>query len=301
MSNSTHVNDSFFVMTPRKTIDEAHDLLQKMYPNFPINELHMVENDVINLFSGRYPGYRKSTTHYHDLPHTMSVYLAVIRLLHGAFCAREPVSQSTAWNGLMGALFHDVGLIQTADDTIGTGAKYTSGHEKRSMEFVQQYFSRHDRHLPLTDVKVINKTIVCTILSIDPSTIRFPNQEIRTIGFAVGASDLYAQMADRAYLEKLLLLYDEFVEAHIPGYKSPLDLLRGTQNFWDFVVSSRIQEKMNNIGDYFKYHFSTVGQGHENLYLVSIKKNLAYLQQVLNDHEASYHEMLRRTGELIDD
>ncbi len=293
------IYDSFFVLTQEATVKEVHQWITQAYPDMPFDVLHSIETDIFDLFKGNYPGYRHSTTHYHDLPHTLSVYLATSRLLHGIYLAGHAVSMKAALNGLVGALFHDVGLIQTTGDTEGTGAKYTTVHEQRSMEFAQAYFAREDRRFPEIDISIIKKCIACTMLSIDPSTIQFPDRDTRMVSFAVGAADLYAQMADRAYLEKLLLLYDEFVEAHVPGYQSPLDLLRGTQGFWDHVVQARIQEKMENIGDYFADHFAHTLQRRENLYLTSIHKNLDFLQKVLQEHETEYREMLHRTGTMI--
>ncbi|AFG38663.1 hypothetical protein [Spirochaeta africana] len=299
MKEFTPEYDSFFVLTPDKTIAEVRRWMGAAYPDMPMTQLERVEQDILALFAGEFPGYRHSTTHYHDLPHTMSVYLATARLLHGAWLAGQGVSMPCAWNGLIGALFHDVGLIQTEDDTSGTGAKYAANHEQRSMKFAADYLARNCEQLPLTDIRIVKKCIACTILSLDPSSIEFPDRETRLVSFAVGAADLYAQMADRAYLEKLLLLYDEFVEAHVPGYKSPLDLLRGTQGFWDHVVSTRIQDKMDNVGDYFIEHFASTIQRRENLYLSSIHQNLAYLQQILEQHAQEYRDMLRRTTEMI--
>ncbi|GAB6089151.1 hypothetical protein [Spirochaeta dissipatitropha] len=295
------VYDSFFVLKPEDTLKQVHLCMQSVYPDFPTKEMSLIENDILDLFNGAYPGYRASTAHYHDLPHTMSVYLAVTRLICGMNFSGHTLSMKHALNSLCGALFHDVGLIQTDDDTTGTGAKYTAGHEQRSMEFVQAYFSSESRNFSFIDLRLINKTIACTILSVDPSSLKFSDSQERMASFAVGASDLYAQMADRAYLEKLLLLYDEFVEAHIPGYQSPLDLLRGTQGFWDYVVRPRIQDKMENIGDYFSSYFEKSRGVSSNLYLESILNNLAYLGEILEDHEACYREMLRRTNEFTQD
>jgi hypothetical protein len=148
-------------------------------------------------------------------------------------------------------------------------------------------------------MEIIAKAIYCTILSQDPRTVKFKSDEEKIVCYSVGAADLYAQMADRGYLEKLLRLYDEFTEANIPGYDSPFDLLKKTQGFWDFVVKARIQDNMDNIGDYFAPHFNKTIQQNSNLYLESIQKNLSYLNEVVQERESNYQEMLRRTSELI--
>ncbi|THB65209.1 MAG: hypothetical protein D6B26_04040 [Spirochaetaceae bacterium] len=302
MSENNTVYDRFFVLTQEDTIAEIRSYLQQMYEDkFPYNDLATIEGDIVALFHGDYPGYRSSTTSYHDLPHTLSVYLAVARLFHGAFLAGADISAEAAFSGLAAALMHDVGLIQTADDTNGTGAKYTQGHEQRSIEFAQRYFSRPDRDMPAIHMSIVRKAIACTILSLDPSEVEFNDDQCKLIAYSVGASDLYAQMADRAYLEKLILLYDEFTEANIPGYNSPLELLQKTPGFWEFLVKPRIQDKMDNIGDYFMDHFEQSIGRRENLYLSSILNHLEYLKTVLEERENDYREMLRRTSELLAD
>jgi hypothetical protein len=126
MSDSNSLYDRFFVMNEEDTVQEIRTSLREMYQDqFPYQELSLIEADIFDLFRGDFPGYRHSTTSYHDLPHTLSVYLATARLFHGAFLAGKIISAKATFNGIIAALMHDVGLIQTEDDTEGTGAKYT--------------------------------------------------------------------------------------------------------------------------------------------------------------------------------
>ncbi|MCB9423276.1 MAG: hypothetical protein H6667_26005 [Ardenticatenaceae bacterium] len=43
---------------------------------------------------------------------------------------------------LSASLFHDAGLIQTSDDTEGTGAKYLADHDQRSLRLMRVRYNR---------------------------------------------------------------------------------------------------------------------------------------------------------------
>jgi hypothetical protein len=79
------------------------------------------------IFAGRYPGYSKCNTRYHDLEHTTDTFLAMARLIHGAVEAGRAIDRHMVLPGLVGTLLHDIGYIQTDGDRAGTGAKYTAG------------------------------------------------------------------------------------------------------------------------------------------------------------------------------
>ena len=128
---------------PQAVLNEVKATARMSYPDMEFKFMNSALEDAVKLFGGLYPGYRRSNTKYHDLKHTMEVLLATVRLLHGARAAGRNVSLRTMRLGLLSALFHDVGLIQTDEDTVGTGAKYTIGHEKRSVNFVENYLREH--------------------------------------------------------------------------------------------------------------------------------------------------------------
>jgi hypothetical protein len=70
---------------------------------------------------------------------------------------------------------------------------------------------------------------LCTDLAVDISTIVFPSKvELRRK--IVGAADLMAQMADRTYLETLLLMYYEFREAKLGDCESEVETIRCKNN-----------------------------------------------------------------------
>ncbi len=73
--------------------------------------------------------------------------------------------EKTITKGLLSALYHDVGLIQTSDDELGTGAKYTV--DTKSVYSVM----REDLGDALSQdsIEDIADCIRCTILVMSPS------------------------------------------------------------------------------------------------------------------------------------
>jgi hypothetical protein len=122
---------------PKKVFDEVKYIVSLMTDEFDHDRFDTLFDEIVKLFNGEYPGYQVSKTKYHDLEHTHSVVLATARLMHGCFIAGEAFRPHTIFLGLAANLFHDTGLIQTDNDTNGTGAKYTIGHEERSIDFMK--------------------------------------------------------------------------------------------------------------------------------------------------------------------
>ena len=57
---------------------------------------------------------------------------------------------------------------------------------------------------------------MCTVTALEE--IPFRSDETRAMGRILGSADLIAQMADRTYLEKFPLLFEEFQEeVNMPG------------------------------------------------------------------------------------
>ncbi|MGL1863554.1 MAG: HD domain-containing protein [Pseudodesulfovibrio sp.] len=256
--------------------------------------------DVEKLFFGMYPGYKASNTKYHDFEHTCSVVLASVRLIYGAMVEGKVFSEEDVVKGLLSALFHDVGLIQTDDDTIGTGAKYTVGHEERSIQFMRENLNGD---LPEEDIEDIADCIRCTILVMSPAKVAFRSESMRMMGYCLGSADLLAQIADRYYLEKLLLLFEEFKEAKLPGYATPLDLLLKTRNFYQDVARKRLDNDLDKVDRHMAAYFSKRWNVDRDLYTEAINRNLDYLDGILSgckDDLDCFLASLRRGGLSVD-
>ena len=289
----THLEDLIPPGEHDRIIAEVLNLVDRM----KVGDQELIErafNDTIRLFKGEYPGYRASNTRYHDLDHTCSVVLAMARLLHGSHCDGLKWSDRGVALGLLGALFHDVGLIQKEGDTDGTGAKYTLGHEARSVEFLGNYLT--EVGIGQDAIEEAGQMIGCTIMARSPDKIHFHSDEHRTLGYMVGTADLLAQMAERTYLEKLLLLFREFEEAQIPDFDTELVLLEKTEAFYTHVVKRRLEDQLGGVTRYMAAHFRERWNIDEDLYQRMIQQNLAYLHDVLEEDKALYREKLRRGG-----
>jgi hypothetical protein len=290
----TEHDDIMFIDSPDATIREVKRICELISPAIDTNLIGEVFTDTLKLFHGEYPGYRSCNTGYHDLDHTIAVFLATARLIHGMVLLNHSFNPHGIFLGLTAALFHDAGFIQTKDDLGGTGAKYTLGHEERSIEFVRTYFAT--RGLSKDDGENCSHMIACTILRVTPSQIPFPDSETALLGKIVGTADLLAQMADRNYLEKLLFLYKEFVEAGVPGFESEMELLQKTESFYKEFSKKRMEMDLGNLAPMIRHHFVERWGIDQDLYEVCILKNIDYLKSILESIDHDYHLKLRRGG-----
>jgi hypothetical protein len=113
-------------------------------------------------------------------------------------------------------------------------------------------------------------------------------------GQVLAAADLLAQMADREYLEKLLLLFLEFQEAGLP-YESMFDLLQRTHGF--YAMATDRQERI--LGGVYKYmapHFAARWDLPRDMYSEAIAQNMVYLKDVLKLGPDNYMSKLKRGG-----
>lgn len=282
---------------PHEVWKEIVTIISLLESNMIKERLQSVYEDIIRLFNGDYPGYRASNTKYHNLEHTIMVTLATARLIHGAVKAGHKFHVENILLGLLASLYHDSGLIQTKFDRNGTGAKYTIGHEERSIDFMRKNLS--PKGFSERQMKDCAQLIKCTNMNIDIGQIVFRSKELKTLGKIVGSADLVAQMADRHYLEKLILLFKEFEEAGIPGFASEEELLEKTEGFYKNVAHKRLARDLENISSNMAYHFKYRWDIDRDLYTESIKNNINYLKSMLENGQktkSSYRRYLKRGG-----
>jgi hypothetical protein len=295
--NVTLLYDLVDSQNPQAILNEIFHTLSLLKADIIRERFRSVYDDIIQLFNGKYPGYRASNTKYHNLEHTMMVTLATARLTHGCLKAGYQFDPENILLGLLAALYHDSGLIQTKQDRKGTGAKYTIGHEDRSVNFMLKNLA--GKKFLKTQMDDCAHLIKCTNLNIEIKDIPFRSNEIETLGKIVGSADLLAQMADRHYLEKLILLFKEFEEAGIPGFDSEGELLEKTEGFYKNVASKRLKKDLGNISSNMKYHFKYRWDIDYDMYTDSIKNNISYLKSILTDGKKGkkfYRQYLKRGG-----
>ncbi len=278
--------------SPQAVLDEARRIFAFHYPADAFAPVASLFGRATDLFAGRFPGYRRCNTEYHDLAHTVDTFLAVIRIIDGFNLGEGIFDEATAVRLLAASLFHDSGYIQKVWDTLGTGAKYTREHVTRSKEFVADNAAALG--LSGEDVSVVSRYIDSTETA--PLRKRDAGAPLaeRTAAPLLGAADLVAQMSDRVYLEKLLFLYYEFREADINGYNTEYDVIRRTVEFYD-IVRSRLEKDYGGVHLYARRHFKERFRVDRDLYGEAIESNLEYVRAIINDPKSNFRSKLKRT------
>jgi hypothetical protein len=281
----------FDVRDDQAVVKEIKMTVGLMKPGFDFSHFDAAFHDVKRLFLGQYEGYRKCNTQYHDFGHTLMVLLAMTRLMHGACLQEIKLTDKEINLGLISSLMHDAGYIQSIDDCEGTGAKYTLTHITRSIEFVQNYYSR-DPYFA-ADMHNFHDILRCTGLNTAIADLTFESERIVLLGKMLGTADLLGQMADRLYLEKLILLYGEFQEGGVAGYESEMELFRKTVHFFQWI-KTRFENEFGNVERYMVDHFKNRWNINGNVYEESIEANFRYLQLILKSNQKDIRSALRR-------
>ncbi len=285
------------INSPGETYAEIRKILSMIDPGFNTSHLKIVYSDIIRLFNGEYPGYRASNTKYHNLAHTCGVTLAAARLIHGLHVQGHTFSSRLIQLGLIGALFHDTGLIQTDAEQEGSGAQFTIGHEERSIRLMGNYLA--PKGFSTEDINDCRHMIMCTILTLPLTEIPFRSEAARAMGRVLGSADLIAQISDRNYLEKLPLLFQEFKEAGMPGFDTPLELFKNTGKFYHSVVRARLTEEMGDVSSAALFHFKERWDIDRNLYAESITNNIKYMKKIYEDCEENFDCLLQKIRRKI--
>ena len=278
--------------SPAAVLEDVKHIFISSYPVNEFEDVRKVYADFIRLYDGKYPGYCACRTHYHDKMHITDALLAMARLIDGYNAVHQKLPVRAAKLGLIAAIFHDAGFIQSVHDLSGTGAKYTINHVERSVHFVKTYFAKN--HFSRHDARSIADMILCTDMAVPVETIKFTSPADRKAGLMLGAADLLGQMASRCYLERLLILYREFREGHVKGYASELELLRKTLVFSKFI-RDRLKVTLGNTARYARLHFKKTYRINKDFYREAMEKQLAYLKDTVLNHPEEYRKYLHRS------
>jgi hypothetical protein len=273
---------------PGEVMEEVKNIIVLIYKKIDFEQFEQVFGDILRLFGGNYPGYRRCNTCYHDLSHTMDCLLVTAKLIYGAGLNGIIFTHRDVNLGLISALMHDTGYIQAEEDNTGTGAKYTVSHINRSIEFMKTYF--HENGFPSEYLPICRNLLRCTGLDVKINEIQFQTREHEILGQILGTADLIGQMANDNYLEKLPYLYDEFKEGGVPGYNNKLDLLKKTPAFWE-MVKERFVNELGQVDRYLRDYLRVLWGINQDLYRQAIDRNIERLQVLLAAPRPSFPKL----------
>lgn len=239
----------------------------------------------VDCFTGQLRDYLAIDAQYHDFEHTLQGTLCFSSLLRGRFqIGVQPVLSRGGFElGLLAILLHDTGYLKRRNDPDGTGAKYTLTHVARSCDFAAEFLP--SKGYTPNQIHSAQNMIRCTGVDVDLKSIQFLSEEERIIGYALGTADLLGQMAAPDYVEKLPVLYQEFVEAArytgqssklLAGFSSAEDLIRKTPGFWEKYVRTKIERDFQGL---FRFLADPLPDG-PNSYLRCVEANIERLRRM---------------------
>ncbi len=283
------------ILRPKYIFEEVKTIASLVTSDFNPDLLTSVYQDIVKLFEGKYVGYQKCDTGYHDLLHTKECLLETARLIHGTSLNGHSFCEKDINLGLISAIMHDTGYIQSTDETAGSGAKYTATHIDRSIRFMRKYLAQ--RGFMDKDIRFCENCLKCTGLFVKINKIKFLSYENEVMGKILGIADLIGQMASTLYLEKLPSLFKEFQEAGIAIYDNEFDLLGKTPGFWE-VTKDRFQTELGGFDRYLRDHFRVRWGIDRDLNREAIEKNIDHLKHILKHHRQDYHRFLKPQEKL---
>ena len=290
-NGAVHLEELVDAGNPKMVLGEVLHTLGGILEDQDLHRLDQVFSDVRSLFTGRFPGFSGCNTRYHDLEHTTDTLLAMARLIHGGIEAGRAIDRHTALLGLIGALLHDTGYIQTIEDHAGTGAKYTASHIFRSINFTRGYLLRSG--FSRADYSVCRNALLCTGIENRVGKIAFRTEEDALIGKMLGTADLLGQMSSSRYLVKLPYLYRELVEGEVLHRGTEYEFLENTEAFYRSTLD-RFTEELGGVYGFMQEHFRARWGIDRDLYLEAIEENIAYLGSILRNHPKDYLPLLKR-------
>ena len=273
-------------------LSESLRLFSDSFPGMNTDRIQHILTTTIGLFRGDYPGYRACSTGYHDLSHTIGVFLTMARMIHGAVQVGISIPEDRVLIAVTAALLHDVGYILRTDEGEGSGARYKAVHEQRSIDFLARKGS--DLGYSESDIDTGRNLILCTCVTTDIDSIPFPDKASTFLGRLLAAADLLSQLSDPVYLEKLAYLYREDAESGVGQFKDELDVLRKAVGFCDFFYR-RLDSLLPESDNILRAHFSARWNTNANLYFESIDRQKNYLLRILQP-ASDPRQHIRRRG-----
>ena len=120
---SAEINSLFANSDPDLVWARATGIVSRISPGYDYTLVRTVFDDVLMVFRGEYPGYSSIKTLYHDLRHTLDVFLCALRLMHGVHVSGIRQSDENITLVMIATLMHDIGYVQQLGEERGTGAQ----------------------------------------------------------------------------------------------------------------------------------------------------------------------------------
>ena len=244
------------------------------------------------LFHGGNPRFLPCDTAFHDFDHTMQATAAVVDLL--AAHRKNPVIASLSerdWEiAVASAIIHDAGYLKQRDDPNGSGAKYSAIHVGRSCFFAWDLLPAFGFNRD--ELRQIQNAICATAISVNMDKLPFREPREWLIGALVGTGDMLGQMAAEDYPERLAGLYLEFREGmqfsrfektSFAAYKNLLDLLQGTERFFNGYVMHMLDKEWRSV-----YRVLDDWRGN-NRYIECIRANISRVNLMARSLASSKH------------
>lgn len=276
---------------PASRRKDAFGLFTRWYPSRAFKPVARAFALARHLYEGKLPGFKRCNTEYHDFSHTLDVLACTSRIIDGRNIHLGPIDEELCCDLLVAALLHDAGYIQEAGDDAGTGAKYTKVHVERSMRFAMR--AAKAIGIGAERATRVGRLIKATDLQADFDAIPYLDEQERGAGALLVTADLLGQMADRAYLEKLLFLYYEFKEAGFGGYDTEFDILKRTFDFYD-STRLRLRSLYMHSYEYLVPHFQARYGVEANLYMDAVERQIDYLREIIADDSTNFRKKLKR-------
>ena len=274
---------------------QVNEIVRSFAPGHDLTRISEAFALLDRAFGGRLEGYEHLKTLYHNRTHTNEVVLCTARMLHGLHLAGQGIDGDHVDAAVIGALMHDVGYLMRNEEAEGTGAQFTADHVMRGVAFAQ----RHLADLPPPVLDATAKVIMLTDHRKHPDWVKFDSIQQQRAAYATATADLIGQMANREYLERVILLYFEFEEARLGGFADIHDLLEKTTAFYN-LTKGRLDKDLQGLSVNLARHFAHSQGKERNFYQESIERNLAYLGGVVGVERGRRFDKLRR-GHVVEE
>ena len=272
--------------------EQVHHLVRAIAPGHDMTYIDTAFGLIEAGCGGRVAGYTSLLTPYHDQGHMLEVVLCSARLLHGLHLGGQMLDTLAIDSCIVGALLHDSGYLMHHEEAEGTGAQFTDTHVVRGVVFTEIQLG----HLLSPELLSATGKVILTTdhrpVAIMPD---FDNPSVRLAASVTATADLVGQMANREYLERLLLLYFEFKEAGISFFTDIHDLLEKTDGFYK-MMAARLQNELGGLAPHLTKHFDQARGVRRNYYLESVDRNLDYLGTLVRQDRARRFDRLKRGG-----